>query len=99
MAGPASPAPRHSMTVPERRIARVRAAHSGDVMPRKNVAMANAAAWPSDTAPEAMPSTRKASSSSLRASPSRLRRMISWGKWSGTGRRRGTRPAMRRYSP
>ena len=60
-------------------IARVSATVSARLMPRKNTAMANAAAWPSEIRPELTPSTRKPISSASSTPPSRFLRMISCG--------------------
>jgi hypothetical protein len=73
-------APGQSMTVPESRIASVKATASSGCMPRKNTAMANAATWPSVTDPAVRPSTRKAISSGESFSPSRFLRMTSCGR-------------------
>ncbi len=48
-------------------MARVSATRSAVDMPRKNTAMAKAAAWPSDTVPAASPSMKCAISSSASA--------------------------------
>ncbi len=77
--GPGRSAARQSSVTPERVIARVRCTRSSKFMPRKNTAMANAAACPSVTAPDVRPAMKAAMSSSLSASPSRLARMISCG--------------------
>jgi hypothetical protein len=53
-------------------MARVSAAHSARVMPRKNTAIANAAIWASLTEPSAMPATRCEIAASLRSAPSPL---------------------------
>ena len=76
-AGPGSPASRQSITVPESRIAKVSATRSAAFMSRKKVAMANAAVWPSETDPSAMPFTMNCNSSASSAAPSRFLRMIS----------------------
>ena len=61
-------------------MARVSATRSSSVMPRKKIAMAKAAAWPSVTAPLVRPAMKSPISPALNASPSRLARMISWGR-------------------
>src|SRR5918998_1221473 len=67
-------------TAPERVMARVRATRSSGDRPRKNTAMAKAAAWPSETRPSVRPETKASMSSADSVPPSRFARMISWGR-------------------
>src|SRR3954447_5552069 len=67
----------HSSTVPESRMARVSATRSSPLIPRRNSAMASAPTCASERPPSAIPPTRKATSSALNTSPSRLRRITS----------------------
>src|SRR5271163_2493940 len=78
--GPGGLSSRQSRLAPERVMARVSATRSSSVMPRKKTAMAKAAAWPSVTAPLVRPAMKSPISPALNASPSRLARMISWGR-------------------
>ncbi len=77
--GPGRARPDQSITVPDWVMARVRVIRSDMPMPWKKTAMAKAAIWPSPILPSVRPWTMKAISASVRVSPSRLRRMISWG--------------------
>ncbi len=54
-----------SSTVPESRMASVRATASSRLMPLKNTAMAKAAAWLSETAPAVSPAMKAAISSAV----------------------------------
>ena len=77
--GPPRSARDQSSDRPERVMARVSAAHSSRVMPRKYTAMAKAAIWPSLTEPSTIPATRPAISPRSGRAPSRLRRISSAG--------------------
>src|SRR5262245_12471059 len=67
---------------PDPVMCRVRATVSSSLMPRWKTAMAKAATWPSAMEPSAMPRMKKPISASLKARPSRFRRMISCGSMS-----------------
>ncbi len=56
--GPGRSASDQSRTVPESRIARVKATSSARVIPRKKTAIAKAAAWPSVIVPSVSPPTK-----------------------------------------
>ena len=73
----------HSRTRPEVVIARVRATHSGAVMPLRQIAIASAAACPSEIVPSPIPATNAAIASSGNARPSRFAWMTSWGMNAG----------------
>ena len=60
-------------------MASVSATVSVAAMPRRNTAMAKAAAWPSPMLPSVRPRTKNAISSAASGLPSRLARMISCG--------------------
>src|SRR3954469_6891811 len=67
----------HSRTVPESRMARVRATRSSALIPRRNSTMASAPTCASERPPSAIPPTRKPISSPESSAPSRLRRITS----------------------
>ena len=77
--GPFSPSRDQSSTAPDSIMARVSAMRSAIAMPRKNTAMAKAAAWPSVMVPSVRPSMKCSISASLSTPPSRFLRMISCG--------------------
>src|SRR4051794_931124 len=66
-----------SRTLPESRIARVRASRSSLSRPLRKQAIASAPTWASERLPSVIPATRKPICSALRAAPSRLARMTS----------------------
>src|SRR5579883_2921129 len=81
--GPGKPRDAQSSTVPDRAIASVKAAVSRRVMPRKNTAIAKAAACPSPIEPSARPRMKAAMAAASSSPPSRFTRMISCGRSEG----------------